>query len=50
MIEKIQTGEFITPFMRFGDSVGIEMNDAKGNSIFGRIENVVEKYEGPQTA
>jgi len=45
MIEKIQTGEFITPFMRFGDTVGIEMNDANGNSIFGRIENKVEKYE-----
>ena len=49
MIEKIQTGEFITPFMRFGDTVGIEMNDAKGDSIFGRIENVVEKYEGPES-
>jgi len=36
MIEKIQTGEFITPFM---------MNDAAGNSIFGRIENHVEKYD-----
>ncbi|MEP6342838.1 MAG: fumarylacetoacetate hydrolase family protein [Maricaulaceae bacterium] len=45
MIEKIQTGEFKTPFMRFGDTVGIEMNDAKGSSIFGRIENVVEKYD-----
>ena len=45
MIEKIQTGEFITPFMRFGDKVGIEMNDAEGKSIFGRIENHVEKYE-----
>ncbi len=45
MIEKIQTGEFITPFMRFGDTVGIEMNDAEGKSIFGRIENVVEKYD-----
>jgi len=50
MIEKIQTGEFITPFMRFGDKVGIEMNDAEGKSIFGRIENVVEKYTGPETA
>ena len=46
MIEKIQTGAFITPFMRIGDTVGIEMDDANGNSIFGRIENVVEKYEG----
>ena len=44
MIEKIQTGEFITPFMRFGDRVGIEMNDADGKSIFGRIENNVEAY------
>jgi fumarylacetoacetate (FAA) hydrolase len=47
MIEKIQTGEFITPFMRFGDTVGIEMNDKDGHSIFGRIENHVVKYEGP---
>lgn len=45
MIEKIQTGEFMTPFMRFGDTVGIEMNDTNGNSIFGRIQNTVEKYE-----
>lgn len=45
MIEKIQTGEFITPFMRFGDTVGIEMNDREGKSIFGRIENKVEKYD-----
>jgi len=44
MIEKIQTGDFITPFMSFGDKVGIEMNDEAGNSIFGRIENHVEKY------
>ena len=50
MIEKIQTGEFITPFMRFGDTVGIEMNDADGKSIFGRIENVVEIYDGPEKA
>ena len=48
MIEKIQTGEFKTPFMRFGDTVGIEMNDKEGNSIFGRIQNSVEKYEGPK--
>lgn len=49
MIEKIQTGEFVTPFMRFGDKVGIEMNDKDGNSIFGRIENHVVKYDGPKT-
>lgn len=49
MIEKIQTGKFITPFMSFGDTVGIEMKDKKGQSIFGRIENVVEEYKGAKT-
>ncbi len=44
MIEKIQTGEISTPFMSFGDNVGVEMNDADGSSIFGRIENRVVKY------
>jgi len=44
MIEKIQTGEFTTPFMSFGDVVGIDLKDAAGQSIFGRIENKVEKY------
>lgn len=50
MIEKIQTGEFITPFMCFGDTVGIEMHDVQGHSIFGRIENTVKKYTGSKTA
>ncbi|MGH1539107.1 MAG: fumarylacetoacetate hydrolase family protein [Arenicella sp.] len=44
MIETIQAGEPVTPFMRFGDKVSIEMNDPEGHSIFGRISNVVEKY------
>ena len=43
VIETIQGGKPVTPFMSFGDRVGIEMNDARGNSIFGRIENVVRK-------
>ncbi len=45
MIEQIQNGKVSTSFMRFGDVVGIEMNDAEGLSIFGRIENSVQKYE-----
>ena len=45
MIEKIQTGEFVTPFMRFGDTVEIEMKDADGKSIFGKIQNTVEEYK-----
>ena len=46
-IETINDGKPSTPFMRFGDTVRIEMNDANGSSIFGTIEQVVEKYEGP---
>lgn len=44
MIETIQTGKAETPFMRFGDVVGIEMHDKDGQSIFGRIQNTVKKY------
>ncbi|GAB5458363.1 MAG: fumarylacetoacetate hydrolase family protein [Henriciella sp.] len=44
MIEKIQTGDMHTPFMKFGDKVGVEMKDASGVSLFGRIENTVEAY------
>lgn len=45
MIETIETGEAKTPFLRFGDTVRIEMKDAQGHSIFGAIEQTVEKYE-----
>jgi fumarylacetoacetate (FAA) hydrolase len=44
-IETIQTGSPKTPFMRFGDQVRIEMKDRAGRSIFGAIEQTVEKYE-----
>lgn len=47
MIETIEQGKPITPFMRFGDRVKIEMLDAKGASIFGAIDQVVEKYTPP---
>lgn len=46
MIEKIRTGDFSTPFMQFGDRVRIDMVDDNGDSIFGTIENEVQKY-GP---
>jgi len=42
-IETIQTGGPKTPFLRFGDTVRIEMKDAAGHSIFGAIEQKVEK-------
>lgn len=47
MIETIEHGKPQTPFMRFGDRIRIEMNDADGASIFGAIDQVVERYEGP---
>lgn len=37
MIEKIKTGNFITPFMKDGDTVKMEMKDLNGQSIFGTI-------------
>lgn len=45
MIETIESGAAKTPFMRFGDTVRIEMQDADGHSVFGAIEQTVEKYE-----
>lgn len=45
MLEIIADGAPRTPFMRFGDSVTIEMFDEKGDSIFGQIHQTVEKYE-----
>jgi fumarylacetoacetate (FAA) hydrolase len=47
MIETINTGEAKTSFLKFGDTVRIEMLDSDGHSIFGAIEQTVEKYEGP---
>ena len=43
MIETIENGKASTSFLKHGDRVEIEMRDAKGHSIFGRIDQVVEK-------
>ena len=45
MLEIIEQGEAQTPFLRFGDRVRIEMFDVAGHSLFGSIDQVVEKYE-----
>lgn len=45
MIETIATGGPKTPFMKFGDRVEIEMRDAKGRSIFGRVDQTLRRYE-----
>lgn len=44
MLETIEHGAPRTPFMRFGDRVHIEMTDESGRSIFGAIEQVVQRY------
>jgi fumarylacetoacetate (FAA) hydrolase len=40
-LEIIAEGKASTPFMRYGDTVSIEMFDARGQSIFGAIEQKV---------
>ncbi|MFP4314426.1 MAG: fumarylacetoacetate hydrolase family protein [Alphaproteobacteria bacterium] len=44
MIEKIESGEFKTPFMKYGDTIKIEMLDENGKSIFGHIEQKIVPY------
>ncbi len=47
MLETLESGAPETPFMRFGDTVRIEMLDPDGASIFGAIEQTVVRYEDP---
>ena len=44
MVETIADGAPKTPFLQFGDTVRIEMQDKKGHSIFGAIEQKVVQY------
>ena len=41
MIETIEGGKPQTPFMKVGDTIGIEMLDDHGQSLFGAIEQKV---------
>lgn len=43
MLETIEHGQPKTPFMSFGDTVRIEMFDKDGQSIFGAIDQTIEK-------
>ena len=43
-IETIRDGKASTPFLKFGDTVRIEMVDAAGKSIFGAIDQTVKPY------
>ncbi len=42
-VETLRDGKPTTPFLRFGDRVRIEMLDAEGRSVFGAIEQTVER-------
>jgi fumarylacetoacetate (FAA) hydrolase len=46
-LETIADGSPSTPFMSFGDRIEIEMLDDTGTSIFGKIDQVVVKYDPP---
>ncbi|MDQ1260676.1 MAG: fumarylacetoacetate hydrolase [Pseudomonadota bacterium] len=48
MVETIEGGAPVTPFLRFGDRVRIEMRDAAGQSIFGAIDQTVRRVQAPQ--
>ena len=43
-VETIRTGAPKTPFLSYGDTVRIEMKSAAGASIFGAIEQKVERF------
>ncbi|RXS44324.1 FAA hydrolase family protein [Idiomarina sp. 29L] len=47
MIETIRDGKPTTEFMKFGDTIHMEMKDANGESIFGAIDQKVVEYKGP---
>lgn len=42
-LEQLEAGRAATPFLRFGDEVRLEMFDSTGQSIFGAIQQRIEK-------
>ena len=47
-LEMIADGEAKTPFMKFGDTIKIDMLDTNGKSIFGAINQQVAQYTPPK--
>jgi fumarylacetoacetate (FAA) hydrolase len=45
MLEIIADGKPSTSFMKFGDTIRVEMFDVAGDSIFGAIEQKIVRYE-----
>ncbi|MHB8446974.1 MAG: fumarylacetoacetate hydrolase family protein [Rudaea sp.] len=46
-VETLRDGKPSTPFLKFGDSLRIEITDAAGRSIFGAIEQAIEQAQRP---
>ncbi len=46
-VETLRDGKPSTPFLKFGDSLKIEVVDAAGRSIFGAIEQTIEQAKNP---
>ena len=46
-VETLRDGKPSTPFMAFGDSVRIEVLDREGGSVFGAIEQKIERQSPP---
>ena len=46
LVEQVEAGAPKTAFLHFGDTVRIDMRDTSGRSLFGAIEQRVERYEG----
>jgi fumarylacetoacetate (FAA) hydrolase len=42
-LEQLESGAPLTPFLKFGDRVAIEMRDTHGHNIFGTLDNKVIK-------
>ncbi|AMJ59334.1 fumarylacetoacetate hydrolase family protein [Bosea sp. PAMC 26642] len=47
MVETIIDGSASTPYLRYGDTIRLEMKDAAGHSIFGAIEQDVLPHAEP---
>jgi fumarylacetoacetate (FAA) hydrolase len=46
-VETLRDGKPSTPFLKFGDTLRIEITDAAGHSIFGAIEQAIVQARNP---
>ena len=47
MLETLEKGKASTPYMKFGDTIFIEMRNEHGQSIFGAIEQKIQRASKP---